>query len=83
MLRLSSTDARKERISKAILDTLDNPYINGKKKGNLKGCRAAEFTLDGVQHRAVYELDENERVVYFWCVAPREGVYGIVKTRVR
>lgn len=83
VLRLSSTDARKARIRSAIAETLQNPYINEKKKGKLKGCRAAEFSLDGVQHRALYELDEKERIVYFWCVAPREGVYGIVKSRVR
>jgi len=48
-----------------IAETLQDPFINEKKKGKLKRCRAAEFSLDGVQHRAVYELEETQRIVHF------------------
>jgi len=36
-----------------------------KKAGNLKNCRAKVFSLDGVQYRALYEVDEKARIVYF------------------
>ena len=83
LLRLASTDARSERLRSVIADILLDPYRNAKKKGRLKDCRAARVALTGVQYRIVYEIDEIRHVVRFWCVAPRERVYDIVKRRLR
>jgi mRNA-degrading endonuclease RelE of RelBE toxin-antitoxin system len=83
VVQLSSTGDRRPSVKDAIADVLLNPYANSKKAGSLKNCRAKVFSLDGVQYRALYELDEKARIVYFWCVAPRERVYGVAKNRVR
>lgn len=69
VLSLSLTAEKAARIKDVEQTILNAPYANEKKHGQLGTYRAKQFTLAGVQYRAVYKVDEERNVIYFLCVA--------------
>lgn len=67
----------------ALFESLEtNPKQYPKKRGDLKGRRAAPITFaDDVVWRAVFDLDESSRAVRILSLGPHDQAYDEAKRR--
>lgn len=78
-LRHASTEAALQLMK---LET--DPQCGHALVGDLQGYRALEFNLKGSgAYRAIYRIDEAERVVIVYMVGPHENFYIRAKRRIQ
>ena len=72
-----------EQAIDALLTLEQNPFHGHALMGSLKGTRSLEFSLPGGAYRAVYVVQEAQRVCLVFLVGPHEGLYQRAERRIR
>lgn len=67
---------------RSILQLENNPELGHILTGSLRGYRALEFTVKGSgAFRALYSIDQDQRVCAVFMVGPHEGIYARAERR--
>jgi mRNA-degrading endonuclease RelE of RelBE toxin-antitoxin system len=72
---------QRDRAIAEILKLELNPHLGHTLKGSLRGVRSLEFTMKGGVFRALYVIDEPNRVVIVFLVGPHENIYKKAERR--
>jgi mRNA-degrading endonuclease RelE of RelBE toxin-antitoxin system len=81
---LRRLQAHTGRATRAILKLEDDPFLEHPLSGSLKGMRAPEFSLPGSGvYRAVYVVNDANRVCLVFIVGPHENIYDRAQRRVK
>ena len=68
--------------TRAILELEENLLKGHPLKGSLRGARALEFSLKGSGvYRAVYFVDDSDRICLVFIVGPHENIYEKAERR--
>ena len=81
---LSRLHAHTGRVTRAILNLEDDPFLGHPLTGSLKGTRALEYSLPGSGvYRAVYVVNDATRVCLILIVGLHENIYDRAERRVK
>ncbi len=80
---LEDLEAFYDQVVEDLLALEQDPHKGHTLTGSLKGARALEFSLPGGAYRAVYVVEERERVCLVFILGPHEGIYQKAERRIR
>jgi len=81
---LRRLQAHTGRVTHAIVKLEDDPFLGHPLMGSLKGTRVLEFSLPGSGvYRAVYVVNDANRVCLVFIVGPHENIYDRAERRVK
>ncbi len=69
------------RVMRALAQLEGEPRRGHSLSGSLKGVRSLEFSLPGGAHRAVYTVNDDERVCLVFLIGSHEGIYKLAERR--
>lgn len=62
---------------------LSKPFEGEELTGPLAGIRSYHFSIERVQYRIAYSINENEHIIKILMIAKRESFYQILKRRLK
>ncbi len=69
------------RVMRVLAQLETEPRKGHTLTGSLKGVRSLDFSLPGGAHRAVYVVNDTERVCLVFLIGSHEGIYKLAERR--